>query len=255
MVYGYMTGYEQPGDFSVSKDRRIGGYAVGIIRSDCTVPFLPGDVANACTFNFPVLYKVVKGLIPQNAFKNDPTVAQILIDAAKELEKDGVRAIAGTTCGFYGNYQRQVSAAVNIPVFLSSLVQIPLIQRAIKPDQKIGVITANEPALSPQLLESVGVIDSSNLVIKGAQDFPAFKSMILETGNYNSANIEEELLTLAEEMVNKHPQIAAFLLECAQLPTYAWSIQRKVQMPVWDFSTLINWVYSATVRRTFPGYV
>lgn len=256
MTYGFMPGFEQPGEFSVDKMRRVGGYAVGIIRTDCTVPYLPGDMANATTFNFPVLYKLVKGVTPERIFRAEPALVDELIKAGKELEKDGVRAIAGTTCGFYGNFQKEVAAALNIPVFLSSLLQIPLISRALKPDQKIGIITANAPALTPNLLNACGVDDLSSLVIAGAQDQPEFKKVLIgRTGHYNSKKLEQELVGIAKRLVSENKNIGALLLECAQLPTWAWSIQNAVRLPVFDFSTMVNWVYNAVVRHPFAGYI
>ncbi|MFC1904105.1 aspartate/glutamate racemase family protein [Chloroflexota bacterium] len=255
MTYGYMPGLEQPGEFSVPIERRLGGYAIGIIRTDCALPFLPGDVANATTFNFPVLYRLVKGVTPERIFAADPALIDELITAGKELEKDGVRAIGGTTCGFYGNFQKEVAAALDVPVFLSSLLQVPLINRALKPDQKVGIITANSTALTPKLLSSCGVDDLSRVVIAGAQDLPEFKKLLLSTGHYNAAKIEPELVSLAKQLVKNNTDIGAILLECAQLPTFAWAIQNAVRLPVFDFSTMINWVYSAVVRRPFAGVI
>lgn len=61
MTYAYMTGLEQPSSgVSVSKERRVRGYAVGILRADGLIPMLPGDASNANTFSFPVLYKVLE---------------------------------------------------------------------------------------------------------------------------------------------------------------------------------------------------
>jgi len=255
MTYGFMPGFEQPGEFSVDKVRRLGGYAIGIIRTDSALPFLPGDMANATTFNFPVLYKLVKGVTPERIFAAEPAILDDLIKAGKELEKEGVRAIGGTTCGFYGNYQKEVAAALDIPVFLSSLLQIPLISRALKPDQKIGVITANSIALTPKLLNACGVDDLSSLAIAGAQDLPEFKKLLLSTGHYNGFKIEQELVGIAKRLVSENKNIGALLLECAQLPTWAWSIQNAVRLPVFDFSTMVNWVYDAVVRRPFAGYI
>ena len=67
--------------------------------------------------------------------------------------------------------------------------------------------------------------------------------------------IERELVGVAREVVSKNPDVGAFLLECTELPPYAWAIQKAVRLPVFDFTSLINWVYNAVVRRPFAGYV
>ena len=92
----------------------------------------PGCVNNASTFNFPVLYKVVEGYSSTQRGEGGefypPCLLDMMIGAAKELETQGVRAITGG-CGFFSHFQKGVAAAVNVPVFLSSLRQIPITMR------------------------------------------------------------------------------------------------------------------------------
>jgi UDP-N-acetylmuramate--alanine ligase len=52
-----------------------------------------------------------------------------------------------------------------------------------------------------------------------------------------------------------HLDIGAILLECSDLPPYAAALHRETGLPVFDFTTLINWVHSAVVRREFYGYM
>ena len=44
--------------------KAIYGAAVGILMLEARFPRTPGDVGNALTFPFPVLYKVVRGASP-----------------------------------------------------------------------------------------------------------------------------------------------------------------------------------------------
>ena len=37
------------------------GYSIGIVCLEYFLPFIPGDVGNASTYDFPVLYREVKG--------------------------------------------------------------------------------------------------------------------------------------------------------------------------------------------------
>jgi len=256
MTYGYMLGLEQPDThISIPKGRRVTGNAIGIILLDVVCcPMLPGDVANATTFNFPVQYKVLEGVTAERVFRADPGVLAEVIKGGKELEKQGVRAIT-TDCGFFGNYQKEVAAALNVPVFLSSLLQIPLIIRALKPNQKVGVICADATSLSPSLLSACGIDDLSTIVVAGVQDLPESKNIPLCTGQFNSFKIEQELVNLATQLVNDNPDIGALLLECSDMPPYSWSIQKAVNLPVFDFITMINWVYDAVVRRPFAGFM
>ena len=95
------------------------GHAIGIIAVDLIYPKLPGNVANATTFDFPVLYEVVNFDI-EKLFRGDASIKEQVVDAAKKLEKKGVRAIVGA-CGYFAHFREDVKNAVNVPVFLSSL--------------------------------------------------------------------------------------------------------------------------------------
>jgi len=156
MVYGYTSGLEQPNtQVSISEGRRVAGNAIGILLLDVLCPMLPGDVANASSYNFPVLYKVLEGVTAERVFRADPAVLAEVIKGGKELEKQGVRAIT-SDCGFFGNYQKEVAATLDVPVFLSSLLQIPLISRALKPEQKIAVLCASSTSLTPKPSSAIG---------------------------------------------------------------------------------------------------
>jgi len=259
-MYTYTVGYDQE-DVSIPEGQMVGGTAIGIIMmGPVWLPWMPGNICNATTFNFPVLYKMMEEVVALEmvvATKPHPQVLEWVIAAGKELEKQGCRAITAN-CGYFGNYQKKVAAALNVPVFLSPLMQIPIIQCALKPDQKVGVICTNGRILraAPDLLKNCGVDDLSSVVIGGAEDFPEFdESFNVGVGRVNNVKVEQELVSLAKQMVSKNPEIGALVLECTEMPPYAWAIQKAVRLPVFDYVTMINWVYDAVVRRPFAGFI
>jgi len=127
--------------------------------------------------------------------------------------------------------------------------------RSLKPNQKVGIICANSPYLTPSLLTQCGVTDLSRVVIVGAEKCPEFSNIINCTGRFVSAKIEKELVGLAKDLVAKNPEVGAILLECSDMPPYAWAIQNAVRLPVFDFIIMINWIYDAVVRKPFAGFV
>ena len=86
------------------------GFAIGIIAVNLIYPKIPGNVANATTFAFPVLYEVVDFEIEQ-LFEGSKQIQEQVIDAAKKLEKQGVRAIVGA-CGYFGHFQEDRKSVV-----------------------------------------------------------------------------------------------------------------------------------------------
>ena len=255
MAYGFMNEPEKVNvQTQMLQGQAIAGSAIGIVVLDLWYPYMPGNVANASTFNFPVTYKVLKGSTGPQITSADPALLDMIVEEGKELERQGARALIGA-CGYFANYQKDAAAALDIPVFLSSILQVPVIRRGLKPNQKVGIICAVAPALTPKLLSQCGVDNLSEVVIAGAQDLSEFRNIIDCTGHFDSYKLEQQLVGLAKEFVTKNPDIGALLLECSDMPPYAWAIQNAIKLPVFDFITLINWVQNAVVRRPFAGFV
>ena len=255
MTYSYIPGPEQPDTVIVMpKGQAIAGAAVGILVLDLSYPIMPGNVANAATWDFPVFFKVLKGTTTSQILGADPALLDMIIEGGRELEEQGVRAIIGA-CGYFANYQMEAAAALDVPVFLSSILQVPIMAQSLKPHQKVGIICAKADSLTPKLLGANGVTDIDRLAIVGAQDLPEFQNLLDCTGRFNSRQLEAELVGLAEQLIADNPDVGAILLECSDMPPYAWTIQNAVKRPVFDFTTLINFVQTALVRRPFPGFI
>lgn len=227
------------------------GHPIGIIAVDLVYPKLPGNVANATTYDFPVLYKKVSfdiGLL----FVGAQEIEAEIVAAAKELEAEGVRAIIGA-CGYFAHFQSQVAEAVNVPVFLSSLCQIPLIKLGLKPLQKIAVFAASGENLNDALLHKVGV-DINDCVIQNIGNMESFAPIRWGQTQLDNEWLTRDLAEVAQKLINEKQDIGAILLECSDLPPYASDIQRATGLPVFDFITLINWVKQAVVQKRYLGY-
>jgi Asp/Glu/hydantoin racemase len=235
--------------------KNVFGHAIGILMLETRFPRIPGDVGNATTWNFPVLYKVVKNATPDAVVKKaDRGLLQPFIEATKELEKEGARAIT-TTCGFLAMFQREMAAAVNIPVFTSSLMQVPLVYAMLKPSQKVGIITIHATSLTRRHLSSVGV-DKVPHVIMGTEGEEEFSRAILnDEMELDVGKSREDLVNVAKRMISGHPEVGAIVLECTNMPPHAAAIQEEVGLPVFDIYTLTNMVYQAVVRKDFAGYM
>jgi len=232
------------------------GESIGILILDAAYPCIPGNVGNASSFHFPVRYKVVKGAsIDRLLKKRDMTLLESFINAALELQEEGVKAITGA-CGFMALFQREVSDVVEVPVLLSSLLQIPFIYQTLSRKRKIGIVTADSKSLTSDHFISIGVSDEIPLVIRGMEDQKEFREAILEEkGSLDSDLIENEVLSVARELVTNNPDVGAILLECSDLPPYAHAIQVEFNLPVFDFTTMIQYVHAALVRKEFQGFM
>lgn len=239
-----------------SKSRSWDGQAIGILILDAAYPCIPGNVGNATSYDFPVRYKEVRGSSIQRLLnERDPSLLEPFIQGARELEAEGVRAITGA-CGFMALFQKQVAEAVNVPVFLSSLLQIPFIWNTLQPSRKIGVITANAACLTDEHFANVGVSPEMQVVVYGMEDKDEFRTSVLEEkGTLDSDMVEEEILEKTAEMMRDHPDIASIVLECSDLPPYANAVHLATGLPVFDFITMIRYVHSALVPSRYCGYM
>lgn len=225
------------------------GEAVGVITLDTVFPRLPGDVGNASTFDFPVRFRVVTGASPRRVVhEQDPALLKPFIDAAQELEAAGCRAIT-TTCGFLALFQRELAAAVGVPLFTSSLLQMPAVHRMLRPDQVIAVLTAHSEALTPDVLRAVGA-DGVPYVVGGSEEAPAFYETFVGNRDWiDPEACERQLVELATRLVARHPAVGAFVCEGTNFSTWGPAIQAATGRPFFDIVTMTRWVFEAVVRR------
>ena len=142
-----------------------------------------------------------------------------------------------------------------VPVFMSSLLQLPFISRMLKPGEKIGIITASAKTLTPKHLQIATNGADIPLAIAGMEDQKHFHDAIhAEVGELDFDAVEAEVISVTQNLIEKEDNIKAILFECTDLPPYAAATQEAVDLPVFDFTTMINYVYSGLVRRRFEGF-
>jgi len=220
---------------------------------------IPGDVGNATTFDFPVQFKVMKGVFAQDVVNRNPTeeTEKKIVEYTKELEREGVRAI-GTTCGFMSFFQPVMAAAVDIPVFSSSLLQVPIVSRLIGKDRVVGIITFNSQKLSKEHLRRAGIDDSILVSIFGLERLPQERSWygITEVEPEKRLElIEDRVAYAATQLISENPKIGAIVLECTNLPPSSAAVQKATGLPIFDIVTLLNWAFDSVVRKRYRGFV
>jgi Asp/Glu/hydantoin racemase len=237
-----------------SKTRSWDGIPIGILILDAAYPCVPGNVGNATTFPFPVRYHEVRGAsIERLLNQRDPSLLEPFIEGARKLEAEGVRAITGA-CGFMALFQREIADSVDIPVFMSSMLQVPFITRTLKRGQRVGIISANASVMTEKHLRSVGITEDMPVVLYGMEGKDEFRSSVLEEkGTMDTDLIEKEILEVCDEMLKAHPEVAAIQLECSDLPPFAAAVHEHTGLPVFDFITMIRHFESALNPTRYVG--
>jgi Asp/Glu/hydantoin racemase len=230
------------------------GQAIGILQLDCSLPFIPGDVDNASTYRYPVLYRVVPGLSTAACLRGAPDLEAAAVETAVALEKQGVRAIS-SDCGFMLQFQDAVRRAVRVPVMMSSMLQLPMIAASLAESRPIAVVTADSTNLTSEFLKRNGVSVRNPVIIRGLEKEPEFKSAVLEEkGSIDAGKVEAELIAVCRHVREEHRELGAVLLECSMLPPYSRALQDELGLPVFDFVTMIDFLYAATHQRRYEGF-
>lgn len=246
------------------KEHRCYGMGLGIIILDDVYPGFPGDVRNASAYPFPIQYEIAEGVdIWALVHEEDKSpLLDPIQRAAKKLEKMGCRAIAAE-CGYFAYFQKAIAEHVDVPVFMSSLLQVPFAQQLVGAKKVVGVLVAREKQLRPAHLEAVGIRPGSNYVIAGAEDegrCPEFGHLWhkLERTDPPGAyydKAERDFVALAVEFCHAHPSMGAMVLECTGMQPFARAIQREIDMPIFSWGTLLDYAYSVAVHRDYYGHV
>jgi aspartate/glutamate racemase len=166
------------------------------------------------------------------------------LSAAFELSAGGVKAIT-TSCGFMALHQKTIAAKLPVPVFTSSLMQIPMVQAMLQPGQKVGVLTADSRHLTADHFSEIGVV-KSHVVVRGLETGKELHQVLLnDKEELNVEQAEADMVEIARELVSSHTEVGAIVLECTNMPPYAEKIKSVTGLPVFDIVTLTNFIYKA----------
>jgi len=197
-----------------------------------------------------VLYKVVRGATPHRVIhERGRGLAQSFLDAASELVKDGADGIT-TTGGFLSIFQKELAAHVKVPVATSSLLQIPLAQALLPPGKRVGVLTVHGGRLDEGHLRDVGADPTTPIV--GTEGGREFTRVLI--GNEMELDFDlaaQDMLDCGAEMMRRHPDVGAFVLECHNMAPFSRMLANAFQVPVWDVYTLVTWFHAGLSPRDF----
>jgi aspartate/glutamate racemase len=240
-----------PGSNIARGGKAIYGAPLGILMLDAKFPRIPGDMGNATTWPFPVLFRVVTGATPEKVvLKGAAGLLPDFIDAAKELVRLGAEAIT-TNCGFLSVFQKEIAAAVNVPVATSSLMQVPWVQATLPPNKRVGLVTVSGSTLTPAHLQSAGVpLDTPMTGTENGREF--FRVLIkADKEDMDVGLAERDVVEAGIELVARNPDIGAIVLECTNMPPYAAALQAAIQLPVYDIYSMISWFHAGLRPRVF----
>ncbi|WP_171235847.1 aspartate/glutamate racemase family protein [Ruegeria sp. HKCCA6837] len=230
--------------------KSIYGASVGILMLDAQFPRIPGDMGNALTWPFPVLYRIVRDASPDRVVRHRAEgMLDLFIDAAQDLVRDGVDGIT-TNCGFLSLFQKELAQAVPVPVATSSLMQVEMVNRILPAGKRAGVLTISASTLTKDHLRAANVpLDTPIGTTEGGQEFT--RAILGNELRLDVQKAREDNVQAARALVSDNPDLGAFVLECTNMCPYARDIQQATGLPVFSIVSFIQWFQAGLVPRTY----
>jgi Asp/Glu/hydantoin racemase len=231
--------------------KTVYGATIGILMLQTRFPRIPGDMGNALTWPFPVMWKVVQGATPDRVVRQKAEgLLDAFIEGAREMVAAGADGIT-TTCGFLSLFQPQLAAALGVPVATSSLMQAPMIQGLLPPGRRVGILTISKPSLTPEHLSRIGV--AGDTPVWGTEGGTEFTRRILADDTEMDIDAARaDLVNAARDFQAAHPDLGAILMECTNMMPYAADVRRVTGLPVFSILSFVSWFQSALAPPRFP---
>ena len=213
---------------------------LGILMLDTRFPRIVGDIGNAASFDFPVIFRRMEGIGSADAVTTHPDRPRVLAALKANAEALAAEGAVGlsTSCGFLALYQDELAALSPVPVATSALLHI----KALK-GRRVGVITASARNLTPAHFAAVRAPEDTPFV--GLPEDSSFAATFLKNGlTLDRARVEEEAVAAGRDLVARHPGVDTVVLECTNLPPYKPALERALGLPVFDVLDLLRGFYA-----------
>jgi Asp/Glu/hydantoin racemase len=195
---------------------------------------------------------VVQGASPDRVVRRRAAgLLAAFVAAGRELVAQGADGIV-TNCGFLSLFQEQLAAACAVPVATSALMQAPMIERLLPAGRRVGILTVSEATLTSEHLEAAGAALDTPIV--GTENGREFSRVLLgDELELDVAAAERDVLDAGEQLLARHPDVGAILLECTNMCPYAHALRDHLGLPVFDMVGFVAWFHGGLVPRRWPA--
>ena len=210
---------------------------LGIVMLDTRFPRLPGDIGHSDAFGVPTIQRVVKGAWPDKVVQSAASLRAsgllpALLAVVGAMAQGGAQAIT-TSCGFLVLLQKELQAAVQVPVVTSSLLQLPGL---LATQRKVGVLTISCAKLGVAYLRAAGVPRErlKDVVVQGVDPTGEFATTILGNQLYMDViQTSREVVAAAITLKKREPLLQHLVLECTNMPPYRDAIEAATGLKTW----------------------
>jgi hypothetical protein len=214
---------------------------LGILMLEGKMADVPGCMACEATFPYPVVRHVVRGSRTPLSAAEAEAMLPLYVEAARELERLGVGAITAN-CGLIALLQKELAAAVRVPVVTSGLLLVPALHRMVG-GGRIGILTFFTHAVSEKNYNASGwSAEDIPVALGGVGEHESWLEFLRtkEVPDSLRVRLEADLLAVVRGMLAAHPDITAFVSECTMLPACLQKVREEVGLPVYDILTALD---------------
>jgi Asp/Glu/hydantoin racemase len=127
-------------------------------------------------------------------------------------------------------------------------MQVAFADGMLPPGKRTGILTISGTSLTDRHLEKAGVrLDTPIGSTEGGREFTRAvldNEMTLDVEAARQDNVDA-----ARELVARHPEVGAIVLECTNMSPFAADIKRATGLPVFSVLTLINWLQAGLAPK------
>lgn len=226
---------------------------LGILMLDGKMADVAGCMASDATFPYPVVRRVVPGARPPGSAADVEALLPHYLDAARELEREGISVLTENCNGLMVLLQDRLAAAVPVPVITSALLMVPQVHRMM-PARRIGILAFHPESVHEQVYNACGwSAREIPVAVGGVAGSEAWQEFLRtkEIPDRLRPGLEAGLVAVGRRMVEEHPDLGAFVCECTLMPPANQALRDALRLPVYDILNLLD----LTMRGRFrpPG--
>jgi len=222
---------------------------LGILMLEGKMADVPGCMACEATFPYPVVRRVVAGSRTPLTAEDAWAMLPLYVETARQLAREGVAAITAN-CGLIALMQRELAAAVPVPVVTSALLLVPAIHRMIG-GRRVGILTFHTSAVGERNYQASGWSAADiPVALAGVGQCESWLEFLRtkEVPAELHARLTADLVGVVRRMLDEHPDVGALVSECTMLPACLEAVREAVPLPLFDILTILDLAMSGSFR-------
>jgi Asp/Glu/hydantoin racemase len=127
-----------------------------------------------------------------------------------------------------------------------------MVQSTLPPGKRVGILTISKETLTDAHLEAAKVpLDTPIVGTEGGKVFT--RDILGDAAEIDFAACREDMREAARELVSRHDDLGAIVLECTNMTPYAADVRKITGLPVYSIYSYLLWFHQSLVPDRFPA--